>query len=201
VRAIIGIGNPGSQYLFNRHNVGFLFLDYFAKQYSLSFSPSKGDYFFCQGKIHEYEFSLIKPSTFVNNSGIAILQFMRKFKVSPHDLLVIHDDINIDFSKIKIKQNGSSGGHNGIYSIIYQIQSEEFPRIKIGIGKNFEKGKMADYVLSNFNDDEMKVLPNIFKKISFLVEKFILGGLSNMLNVNSKIFNDERGKKENEIKE
>ena len=188
MRVIIGIGNPGNQYIFNRHNVGFLFLDYFANIYSLSFIPSKSDYFFCQGKIKGYEFNLIKPTTFVNNSGIAVLQVIQKFKISPKDLLVIHDDINIDFSKFKIKQNGSSGGHNGIYSIIYQIQSEEFPRIKIGVGKNFVKGKMAEYVLSNFNDNEMKVLPDIFKNISFLVEEFILGGLNNMLNLNSKIF-------------
>ena len=187
MRVILGIGNPGKRYLYNRHNIGFMLLDLLASKYSLSFSPSKGDYYFCEGKIGEEEFSLIKPTTYVNNSGIAASQAIGYYETDVTDLLVIYDDLNLEFNTIKIKAAGGDGGHNGIGSVIYHLNSDIFPRLRIGIGSNFEKGGMADYVLTDFKEDELKELNSTFEIGIKLSEEFIMGGIKQMLDANSKL--------------
>ncbi len=187
MKVILGIGNPGTKYQFNRHNVGFMFLDFLAAKYSIPFHFSKGDYAIANGKINNSNFSLVKPVTFVNNSGIAAKQIIEIQNISEEDLLVIADDINFNFSEFKVKKNGGDGGHNGLTSIIYHLSTDNFPRIKIGIGQNFEKGKMPEYVLSDFNSEETKHLKNTFEKISPLAEEFIIGGVKQMLNANSRL--------------
>ena len=191
MRVILGIGNPGKRYAHTRHNVGFMLLDYLASKYSLLFKPSKSEYFYCQDKINGSEFCLIKPTTFVNNSGITASEIIESYKLDVTDLLVICDDLNLEPSKIKIKISGGDGGHNGINSIIYHLNSDNFPRLRIGIGNNFEKGQMAEYVLSEFNDDEKKFVEKTFETGSFLVEQFIMGGLKQLLDANSKLSKDD----------
>ncbi|MDR3665957.1 MAG: aminoacyl-tRNA hydrolase, partial [Ignavibacteriaceae bacterium] len=154
MRVIFGIGNPGTRYSQTRHNSGFLLLDLYAQKNSLHFTASKNDYFFAEGKTAQSGFSLIKPSTFVNNSGIAALQAITEYNTPVDDFLVIADDINLETGKVRIRIGGGDGGHNGINSIIYHLNSDEFPRLRIGIGNNFGKGEMADYVLSSFSNDE-----------------------------------------------
>lgn len=187
MRIILGIGNPGRRYSNNRHNVGFILLDQLAEKYSLSFNPSKGDYYFCEGKVGKNEFSLIKPSTYVNNSGIAASQALQFYNINVSDFLVVYDDINLEFSKIKVKAAGGDGGHNGINSIIYHLQNDQFPRIRIGIGNNFEKGSMADYVLSDFSKEEFEVLKNTYMVSINLINEFIQGGIKQLLDANSRI--------------
>lgn len=192
MRIILGIGNPGSQYKNNRHNVGFMFLDFLANKYSLKFVPSKNDYYYADGKLGECEFSLIKPSTFVNNSGTAALNSSTNFNTRIEDILVISDDINLEPGILKIKSHGGDGGHNGIASIIYHLNSNKFPRLRIGVGNKFESGRMAEYVLSDFNLEESKLLENSFEKGISLVENFIKGGLKQMLDHHSIIFNQTK---------
>ncbi len=192
MRIILGIGNPGNQYKNNRHNVGFMFLDLLANKYSLKFVPSKNDYYYADGKLGEYEFSLIKPSTFVNNSGTAALNSSSNFNTRIEDILVISDDINLEPGILKIKSHGGDGGHNGIASIIYHLNSNKFPRLRIGVGNKFESGRMAEYVLSDFNLEESKLLENSFEKGISLVENFIKGGLKQMLDHHSIIFNQTK---------
>ncbi len=187
MRIILGIGNPGSRYAGNRHNVGFLLLDYFANKNSLNFYPSKNDYYYSEGKIEEFSYTLIKPSTYVNNSGLAAAQIMRKYELNAHDLLVVYDDLNLNVADCRVKISGGDGGHNGISSIIYHTASDQFPRIRIGIGNDFEKGKMAEYVLSDFKDSEIDILKNTFEYASNLIKGFIKGGLKLMLDTNSKL--------------
>jgi peptidyl-tRNA hydrolase, PTH1 family len=187
VRLILGIGNPGSQYIGTRHNCGFLVLDLFAQKNSLSFKPSKNEYFYSDGKTADCGFSLIKPSTFVNNSGVAARQAIEEYNIPETDLLVIADDVNLETGKIRIRVNGTDGGHNGINSIIYQLNSDNFPRLRIGIGNNFSKGKMADYVLSPFNKDEFSIISDCFIDVVTLIEEFIKGGIKQMLDSNSKL--------------
>lgn len=186
MRAILGIGNTGRNYLKNRHNAGFILLDYFAEKHSLSFKPSKEDYYYCSGKIGDSEFLLIKPTTYVNNSGIAALQVSQLHHLNTSDLLVVYDDINLEVASVRVRASGGDGGHNGISSIIYHLQSETFPRIRIGIGNNFEKGFMADYVLSDFSNEEFAALKDTFEYSSGLLEEFIKGGLKQLLDANSK---------------
>ena len=187
MRVILGIGNPGNRYLNNRHNVGFILLDKLAGKYSLSFIPSKGDYYFCEGNIGTEKFSLIKPTTYVNNSGMAASQAIEYYEINVTDILVVYDDLNLEFSKIKVKVSGGDGGHNGIGSIIYHLNNDSFPRLRIGIGNDFEKGFMADYVLTDFNKNEFHELEDTFNTGIKLSEEFIRGGVKQMLDANSKL--------------
>lgn len=185
MRIILGIGNPGNQYFYNRHNVGFMILDFIASRHSISFKPSKNNYWYSEGKIEDSEFILIKPSSFVNNSGLAAKQAIEKYKVDPEELLVIVDDVNLNTGDFRTRISGGDGGHNGINSIIYHLNSNQFPRLRIGIGNNFAEGDMAEYVLSNFSKEELTTLESTFKFSKILVEDFIKGGLKKMLDANS----------------
>jgi peptidyl-tRNA hydrolase, PTH1 family len=199
VRIILGIGNPGRRYSFNRHNVGFMFLDYIAVKESLSFLPSKGDYYFAQGKVNNCEFSLIKPSTYVNDSGKAALQALQFNNSNIEDFLVVVDDLNLNFSEFRVRASGGDGGHNGIASIIYHLNSDKFPRIRIGIN-NDEKNSYVDFVLSDFSKDEENSLTNIFDDCMTLTKGFIEGGIKKMMDINSTLKdssnNKEKGNRE-----
>jgi PTH1 family peptidyl-tRNA hydrolase len=197
VRILLGIGNPEGRYSFNRHNVGFMLLDYFAKEHSIAFKPSKFDYYFAEGDLSSNSFLLVKPTTYVNNSGLAALQVVKKYETDIEDFLVIVDDVNLQFADIRIRKSGGDGGHNGINSIIFHLQNDQFSRLRIGIGNNFAEGQMADYVLTDFNEDEKKILLGTFKTGTTLLEEFILGGINKMLDVNSKLLKKEINKNSN----
>ena len=187
MRIILGIGNPGKRYRFNRHNVGFMLLDYLAEKFSLSFTPSKFEYLFATGELDKESYALIRPVTYVNESGIAAADAVKNFGVELKDLLVIVDDINLEFSKLRIRASGGDGGHNGLNSIIYQLSSDQFPRLRIGIGSSFEKGYMADYVLTDFDKKERKILEKTFNTSEILIVEFIKGGLEGMLSAYSRL--------------
>jgi len=187
VRLILGIGNPGKRYQHNRHNVGFMFLDYLANKYSISFIPSRNDYYFAEHKIGENYFSLVKPSNYVNNSGFSAMQAISNYNASIDDLLVVHDDVYLETGTFRLKLSGGDGGHKGINSIIYNLSSEDVVRIRIGVGgKDFSQDNIAEYVLSDFNEDE-KLLNEAFENCSLLAEAFICGGKKQLLDVNSKL--------------
>ncbi len=187
MRLIVGIGNPGDRYKNNRHNIGFMVLDYFATINSLSFYPSRGDYYFAEGILEGQQYQLIKPSTYVNNSGVAVSQALEKTKTNLYDLFIVYDDVNLPHAELKVKAKGSNGGHNGIGSIIYHLNSDEFARLRIGVDSNFERGEMADYVLTDFTADELDILNESFKTSETLIKEFIVGGVSGLLNANSRI--------------
>ncbi len=198
MRLILGIGNPGSKYKNNRHNVGFIILDHLASLNSISFTSARGDYYSASGSLEGNEYQLIKPTTYVNNSGLAARQVLEKYKLDVKDLLVIHDDINLSQSEIRIKARGGDGGHNGLNSLIYHLMSDEFPRIRIGVGNDFEKGEMADYVLSDFSSEEMKELNNNFETIKILINEFVTGGVNKLLDANSRISNPDKNSDNNQ---
>ena len=187
MRAVVGLGNPGKLYEFTRHNVGFSLLNIFADQKNLTFKPSRQDYYYAKGGLKESSFILVKPAAFMNLSGIAVEEIIKKYKITLEDLLIVHDDIDLELGKIKIKRKGSGGGHNGISSIIYQINSDQFPRLRIGIGRGFEKGKMVEYVLDKFLNEEIKKLQDIYKFGCELIEQFLIGGLKSMLDYFSSL--------------
>jgi len=196
VRILFGIGNPGKKYTFNRHNAGFLILDYFAETHSLEFKPSKFDYYFAEGQLSDESYVLIKPVTYVNQSGIAAKQAISYYQTDLNDFLVIYDDFNLEFSKLRVRMSGSDGGHNGLSSIIYHLNSDQFPRLRMGIGNEFEPGHMAEYVLEDFKDNEKKILTETFKSAEVLLEEFISGGIKKMLDANSRISQSESGTKD-----
>ncbi|MBI3125766.1 MAG: aminoacyl-tRNA hydrolase [Ignavibacteriales bacterium] len=190
MRAIVGLGNPGKRYELTRHNVGFMVLDKFAEKYNLSFRNTEFDYVFSEGRVDDTsDFFLVKPTTYMNMSGVAIASFMRTHNLTPEDIIVIYDDLNLEAGRIRPRRSGNDGGHNGVRSLIGQIQSEMFPRIRFGIGSKFEKGKMIDFVLSRFLDSELRLIePQISITIE-LLEQFVLGGVQHMLDYYSKLAN------------
>jgi len=190
LRAIVGLGNPGKRYELTRHNVGFMVLDKFAEKYNLSFRNTEFDYVFSEGRVDDTsDFFLVKPTTYMNMSGVAIASFMRTHNLTPEDIIVIYDDLNLEAGRIRPRRSGNDGGHNGVRSLIGQIQSEMFPRIRYGIGSKFEKGKMIDFVLSRFLDSELRLIePQISITIE-LLEQFVLGGVQHMLDYYSKLAN------------
>lgn len=188
MRLILGIGNQGERYRNNRHNVGFMFLDYLANKYAISFSPSRNDFYLAEHKIGENHFSLIKPSNFVNNSGTSSMQAISNYNATINDLLVIHDDVYLTTGAFRVKVSGGDSGHKGVNSIIYHLASEEFLRIRIGVGGNkFSQDNIADYVLSDFSNDDLKLLNDVFISCLKLTEAFICGGKKQLLDVNSKL--------------
>ena len=189
MRVIVGIGNPGTRYENNRHNVGFQLLNFFAQKKKLLFKASKFDYYFSEGEFSGAPFVLIKPDTYVNNSGIALSDCINHYKVDVDDVLVVVDDINLSLSDIRVRKSGGDGGHNGLSSIIYHLQSDNFSRIRIGIGNDFQPGNLAEYVLSDFNKNDFMQLEKSFDLSIQLVESFILDGYNKMLSTFSRLKN------------
>ncbi len=186
MRVILGIGNPGKRYLDTRHNIGFILLDYFVNVYNLKFVPSKGEYYQTEGVLDNQRFLLVKPTTFMNLSGVAAADVLNEYQINVEDILVIGDDINLPLGQIRVRQSGGDGGHNGIKSLIYHLNSNQFPRIRYGIGRNFEDGKMADYVLTQFTSEEVEIITPSLKFCSDLFSEFIKGGYKQLLDFYSK---------------
>ena len=191
MRAVLGIGNIGLRYQRNRHNAGFLILDYFTQNRSIKFRVAKGDYYFSKGDLNQVHYYLIKPSNYVNNSGVVALQFLEKHKIDLSDLLVICDDVNMKMGKLRVRRSGGDGGHNGLASLIYHLNSNQFPRLRVGIGSDYKEGELSSYVLDDFSEDDDKIFEAVLKDSSFLVEEFISGGIEAMLNANSKLYNND----------
>ena len=170
----VGLGNPTPNSENNRHNIGFKMIDSINKKFNLSKQKPKFKGLLTTGNIGDKKVYAIKPLTFMNNSGICIRELIEYFKIDAEDVVVFHDDLDIEFGKIKAKFGGSSAGHNGIASIDKFI-GKEYSRVRIGIGKPKNDMEIADYVLQNFNEDESvgieKTLNNITESISILVEK------------------------------
>tara|TARA_B100000609_G_scaffold100652_1_gene80120 strand:+ start:283 stop:843 length:561 start_codon:yes stop_codon:yes gene_type:complete len=170
----VGLGNPTPDSQNNRHNVGFKIIDSINKEFGLSKQKPKFKGLLTTGNIGKKKVYAIKPLTFMNNSGICIRELIEYFKIDAEDVVVFHDDLDVEFGKIKTKFGGSSAGHNGIASIDKFI-GKEYSRVRIGIGKPKNKVEVADYVLQNFDEEETlgieKVSKNITDSISILVEK------------------------------
>ncbi len=170
----VGLGNPTPDSENNRHNVGFKIIDSINKKFGLSKQKPKFKGLLTTGNIENRKIYAIKPLTFMNNSGICIRELIEYFKISAEDVFVFHDDLDIEFGKIKAKFGGSNAGHNGIASIDKFI-GKDYSRIRVGIGKPKNNIDIADYVLQNFDEDESigveKITKDITESISILVEK------------------------------
>jgi len=161
----VGLGNPNPNSENNRHNVGFKIIDAINKKFKLSKQKPKFKGLLTTGNINDKKVYAIKPLTFMNNSGICIRELIEYFKIDASDVIVFHDDLDIDFGKIKAKFGGSSAGHNGITSIDKFI-GKEYSRIRIGIGKPTTKSEIVDHVLNDFDEEEIKKLEKITNSIT-----------------------------------
>ena len=170
----VGLGNPTPNSENNRHNIGFKIIDAINQKFSLSKQKPKFKGLLTTGNINNKKIYAIKPLTFMNNSGTCIRELLEYFKIDAENVIVFHDDFDIDFGKIKVKFGGSSGGHHGVESIDKFI-GKEYSRVRIGIGKPNSKIAVTDYVLKNFDEDEMqklkKITINITDSLSILLDK------------------------------
>lgn len=157
-RLIIGLGNPGAQYEGTRHNVGFAAVDLLAEQAGATFAREKGDVLFTWARRRTCGFGLAKPQTYMNLSGSAVLALMRRYGLEPSEILVVYDDLALDTGRLRLRERGSAGGHNGVQDIIDRLGTDVFARLRIGIGNDFPRGRQADYVLSPFTADEQPVI-------------------------------------------
>jgi len=180
---IAGLGNPEAKYDHTRHNIGFHAIDVLSKKYNINLNKLKFKAVFGDGIIGGEKVILVKPQTYMNLSGEAIREIASFYKVDVSDIIVIFDDISLETGRIRIREKGSAGGHNGIKSIIYQLNSDQFPRIKLGIGApphaDFE---LVDYVLGKFTPDEIKVLEPVLLDTADAVECIIKNGIDSAMN-------------------
>ena len=171
---LVGLGNPGSNNVNNRHNIGFKIIDAVNAHFKLSKQKPKFKGLLTTGNIESKKIYAIKPLTFMNNSGICIRELIEYFKIDAENVIVFHDDLDIEFGKIKAKFGGSSAGHNGIESIDKFI-GKDYSRVRIGIGKPNRNIDVSEYVLKNFDEDEIivleKITKNITESISTLINK------------------------------
>lgn len=191
MKAIVGLGNPGYRYENTRHNIGFMILDAFADKHKLSFTPDKGEYYSVGSSfIDTSHFYLYKPTTFMNLSGNAVSHIVETKNIELEELLIIADDINLPTGSIRFRQAGGDGGHNGLSSIIYSLETTKFNRLRFGVGNEFENGKMPDYVLDKFYEKEKEIIRFGIEFSVKLIEKFIIDGKKEMMNFYSNEINN-----------
>ncbi len=180
---VAGLGNPGRQYECTRHNAGFICIDALSEKLNVKINKLKFKSLVGECKINSHRALLMKPSTFMNNSGQAIAEAMNFYKLPPEKVLVIFDDISLDVGKIRIRQKGSDGGQKGMRSIIYLSGADTFPRIKVGIGnKPHPDYELADWVLSKFSAKEQKILSEVTDNICSAVEMILDGDIQKAMN-------------------
>lgn len=178
---IVGLGNIGESYKNTRHNIGFSVLDSLAAKSGVHFETKKlGD--LAQYQVKGRTFLLLKPSTYMNLSGKAVKYWLEKEKLLPENLFVLTDDLNLPFGTIRIKGNGSSGGHNGLQNIQDALQTQNYARLRFGVGDTFKKGQQVDHVLGEWSADENKLLPERLEKMGEAVTSFGMAGLQNTMN-------------------
>ncbi len=174
---IVGLGNPGRDYVGTRHNVGFEALDVIASKYDIKLNKEKFRAVYGEGRIGGERVILAKPQTFMNLSGESVREIMSWYKIAPENLIVIYDDISLEVGTLRIRPKGSAGGHNGVKNIIYQLSTDIFPRIKIGIGApKTPEYELIDYVLGKFQKEEVDILIKVAIKVAEAVEVIIENG-------------------------
>lgn len=180
---IVGLGNPGEQYVRNRHNVGFQALTYLGDRYNLSFSDKQSRARIANGSIAGNRVILAKPFTYMNDSGAAVGPLVRWHKIDvAQQLLVVYDDLDLPFGTIRLRAEGSAGGQNGMKSIIAHLGTNMFPRLRVGIGRPPQGWDTRDYVLGNWSREEVEQLPDLYARIAEAIEMFIRDGLIAAMN-------------------
>ena len=172
MKLIVGLGNPGKEYEKTRHNMGFIFIDEFAKKHDCNFDKTKFNGQYAELSIKSEKILLLKPQTYMNLSGESIRKFVEYFKITTEDILIINDDLDLEVGTFRLRRKGSSAGHNGLKSIEENLHTDEYKRLKIGVSKN-RQIETRDYVLGKFNDEELKIIDSMEETITKLLEDFV----------------------------
>lgn len=179
---VIGLGNPGNKYKGTRHNVGFDTIDCIAQRNNTKINKIKFKSIYGETQIGGQKVLLVKPQTYMNRSGESVLDIYNFYKIPLENIIVVVDDVDIKFGSLRIRTKGSAGTHNGMKSIIYLLQSDDFPRIKIGVGKPNEHQDLADFVLSGFSKDDRIYIDSTIEQAAKAVEKIITDGVNHAMN-------------------
>ena len=179
---IVGLGNIGVEYANTRHNMGFMVLDAWAQASNIVFESGRYGYT-ATVSFKGRKFTLLKPSTYMNLSGKAVRYWMNELKIQPENLLVISDDLNIPFGTLRLRKNGSAGGHNGLGNINELLGTQEYARIRVGIGNDFGRGQQVGYVLGEFCEEEETEIPEICKRVIDGVKAWATVGADRAMNV------------------
>ena len=173
--AILGLGNPGELYHRTRHNLGFTVVEHLAAQLKTEWQETDL-YLFAPARIEEVPVVLVKPTTFVNRSGLAALRLKQRFPVSTEELLVVSDDVNLPLGKTRLRLKGSDGGHKGLASLIWNLCSDQFPRLRLGIGPPPEETDLTEFVLGEFREEELSVVNTMVSRAIEGIELFVCSG-------------------------
>ncbi|HHV39331.1 MAG TPA: aminoacyl-tRNA hydrolase [Tepidimicrobium sp.] len=179
---VIGLGNPGRDYVNTRHNIGFDIVDILAENNGITMNRIKFNSIYGEGVIGGEKVILIKPQTYMNNSGRAVLDWYNFYKLPLKNIIVVVDDVDIDFGTIRIRRKGSAGSHNGLKSIIYNLKSEDFARVKIGIGDKKEGQDLASFVLGRFSKEERETIDLAAARAGLAIESIIEHGIEKAMN-------------------
>lgn len=181
MKLLVGLGNPGDKYCFTRHNIGFMIADRLSSLNRINFSNKKKG--LCgTGQISGEDVILLKPQTFMNLSGESVQPVCSYYNISPENIIVLHDEIDLEFSRIKIKEGGGHGGHNGLRSIVTHIGSNNFTRIRIGVGRPTSGQDVSGYVLQPFSQEEQAELDDLVEKVTNAVDAILKGGTLKAMN-------------------
>lgn len=183
---IVGLGNPGDKYAQTKHNIGFMTVDYMAEQHNIKLNKIKHKAVLGEGTIGGEKVLLVKPQTFMNLSGQSVMEIMNFYKVPIQNLIVIYDDIDLAVGRIRIRPSGSSGTHNGMRNIIYLLNNQDFPRVRIGIGKQPDYMDLGDYVLTRFGEEEKPLMAEAVKNSALAIEEIIKSGINAGMNKYNK---------------
>ena len=182
---LVGLGNPGSRYAGTRHNLGFEVIEVVARSLNVRFRPGKGDFLLARAEEHEEEILLAQPTTFMNDSGSAVAELVEQFSIPLERLLVVCDDFQLPLGALRLRKSGSDGGHNGLYSIIYSLQSEQFPRLRVGIASEEmpnDKSLMKDFVLEVFTKNERTIVADSIRRASEASLSVVRNGIDATMN-------------------
>ena len=177
MRVIFGLGNPGKDYEQSRHNVGFGVIDKLSQKHRIKLNKYSYQAWIGEGEIGKEQVFLVKPLTFVNAAGISLFQIKQEHETSLEDIMVISDDVDLELGKLRLARKGGDGGHKGLRSIIEFLGTEEFPRLRIGIGRPQQKIELKEYVLGEFTSREKKIIEEAISKASQAVEMVIRQGI------------------------
>lgn len=179
MKLIVGLGNPGKEYENTRHNVGFMILDNYLQTDDWK---DKFKALYCEKRVNGEKVLFVKPQTFMNLSGDAVVQFVNYYDIDIDDILVIHDDMDIEFGSFKLKKDSSDGGHNGIKSIINRLGTQEFSRLKVGLSHD-KSIDTRDYVLGKFSKEDMEKFNNMMDTFNKIINCFIKEGIERTMNI------------------
>ena len=184
MKLIVGLGNPGKEYINTRHNCGYIAIEEVANKYNLEFNKKKFDALYCEFVLNNEKIILLKPLRYMNLSGDVLYEFMNYFKINIEDLLVICDDMSLEIGDFKLRYKGGNAGHNGLKNIENNFKTNEYKRIKIGISKN--NIDMANYVLGKFTNNELNNLNKVIKLIPDIINDYTIMSFDNLMNKYNK---------------